>query len=116
MSSGARRDSNFEVFAGVAIIVALVIVAAYFLDAAGECLRYNVTLLHAERFLDRYPRAYRVAVGLIAALLLYGGLWALHRFLHLFRKPGLEILVIVIGVVLAGVFPSDFFGTLCHAP
>jgi hypothetical protein len=114
--NGGSQESEFAVIAGSVILIIVIIFAAYVLDAPGECLRYNIASLLGDPFLDTNPRSYRVIVGLIAALVLYGGPWLLNRFFHLFGKPWLEILVIVIGVVLAGLIPPSFFGNLCHEP
>jgi hypothetical protein len=78
----------------------------------------NLALSNCDRFLDELegrPRILRTGVSLLAALVLYGGKQAFKNFFHWVGIPRLEALVIVIGVVLAGLIRPGFLGTLCHA-
>ena len=101
---------------GLIAVSLIALLGGYGLEAAAECLRNKATDINSHElnvFFAHRSLAYRIAVTIPWALVLYG---ALRLFSFLFRKiemPVLEAIAIVVGVVAAALDPPNFLRGLC---
>jgi hypothetical protein len=119
MNNRNQQGSDFEAMAGLVILVVLLMGAAYLLEVTSECLVSHLASSSSDNlraYLDDHSAGYHLAIGAVAAGVLYGGLRAFKKFFDWVGRPGLEALGIVIGVVLAGLLGHEFLGDLCRAP
>jgi hypothetical protein len=108
----SKPPEGAEIF-GWFILGVLVLVLAYAHEAAGQCLRSAAAPGDPNSILallDPPSTGHRILVGVVAAGVLYGVLWALHRAFHIFGRFWPGALFVIAGAALAGVLPLD----LCH--
>jgi hypothetical protein len=73
-----QGKSDIPVLVGLMIFA---VVAAYFLEAVGECVRSNVASIHTPSLSDMLDHlaGYHLLVSVVAGLVLYAGLYFLSR-------------------------------------